>query len=108
MPATIAPDGTAQVSADVTNTGARAGDEVVQLYIRDVVSSVTRPIKELRGFERVALAPGEKKTITFALGPEALALIDRRMQRVVEPGRFDVMVGTSSESLTTVSLQVQN
>jgi len=107
-PATIAPDGTAQVSAEVTNAGSRAGDEVVQLYIRDVVSSVTRPIKELRGFERVSLAPGEKKTVTFALGPDALALIDRRMRRVVEPGRFDVMVGTSSETLTTVTLQVRN
>ena len=96
------------MSADVTNTGSRAGDEVVQLYIRDVVSSVTRPTKELRGFERVSLAPGEKKTVTFALAPEALALIDRRMQRVVEPGRFDVMVGTSSETLTTVTLQVRN
>ena len=84
------------MTVDVTNTGARAGDEVVQLYLRDLVSSVTRPIKELRGFERVTLAPGETKTVTFALGPDELSLIDRRMQRVVEPGRFDIMVGTSS------------
>ena len=85
------------VTVDVTNTGDRAGDEVVQLYIRDVVSSVTRPIKELRGFERVTLAPGEKKTVTFTLGPAELSLIDRRMQRIVEPGRFEVMVAPARE-----------
>jgi len=106
-PTVIASDGTAQVSADVANTGTRAGDEVVQLYIRDVVSSVTRPTKELRGFERVSLQPGERKTVTFPLGPEALSLVDRRMQRVVEPGRFEVMVGTSSTRLTTVNLDVR-
>jgi len=106
-PGVIASDGTAQVSADVANTGTRAGDEVVQVYIRDVVSSVTRPTKELRAFERVSLQPGERRTVTFALGPEALSLVDRRMQRVVEPGRFDVMVGTSSTRLTTVNLEVR-
>ena len=78
----------------------------MQLYIRDVVSSVTRPTKELRGFERVSLGPGETKTVTFTLGPDALSLIDRRMQRVVEPGKFDVMVGTSSAAVTTVNLDV--
>ena len=92
------------MSVDVANTGARAGDEVVQLYIRDVVSSVTRPTKELRGFERVTLAPGQSRTVTFTLGPDALSLIDRDMRRVVEPGRFDVMVGTSSAQLTTAAL----
>ena len=86
--------------------GRRAGDEVAQLYLRDVVSSVTRPTKELRGFERVTLKPGETRTVTFALGPAELSLIDRRMQRVVEPGRFDVMVGTSSTTLTTATLDV--
>jgi beta-glucosidase len=105
-PASIGPAGTATVTVDVTNTGKRAGDEVVQLYIRDVVSSVTRPTKELRGFERVSLKPGEKKTVTFTLGPDALSLIDRRMQRNVEPGKFDVMVGTSSAAVATVSLEV--
>jgi beta-glucosidase-like glycosyl hydrolase len=105
-PASIGPAGRATVRVDVTNTGSRPGDEVVQLYIRDVVSSVTRPTKELRGFERVTLAPGEKKAVTFTLGPEALSLVNRQMQRVVEPGRFDVMVGTSSATLTTATLEV--
>jgi beta-glucosidase len=102
----IGPGGRTDVTVRVTNTGARAGDEVVQLYIRDQVSSVTRPIKELRGFERVRLMPGGSKTVTFTLGPEELSLIDRRMQRVVEPGRFDVMVGTSATPLLTASLDV--
>jgi beta-glucosidase len=103
---TIGPADRVTVTADVANTGTRAGDEVVQLYLRDVVSSVTRPVKELRGFERVSLKPGEKRTVTFTLGPDALALIDQKMQKVVEPGRFDVMVGTNSTQLTTVSFQV--
>jgi beta-glucosidase len=105
-PKEIGPAGTATVTAEVKNTGDRAGDEVVQLYIRDLVSSVTRPTLELRGFERVSLAPGETKTVTFALGPDALALVDRNMHRVVEPGRFDVMVGTSSAQLTRAVLDV--
>ena len=105
-PATIGPGGTARVTVDVSNTGARAGDEVVQLYLRDVVSSVTRPTKELRGFERVTLSPGETRTVTFTLGPDALSLVDRHMRRVVEPGRFDVMVGTSSAQLTNAALDV--
>jgi beta-glucosidase len=102
----IGPGGRTDVSARVTNTGARAGDEVVQLYIRDQVSSVTRPVRELRGFERVTLKPGESKRVTFVLGPEELSLIDRRMQRVVEPGRFDVMVGTSLTPILTGTLDV--
>ena len=102
----IGPGGTTQVSVRVRNSGARAGDEVVQLYIRDQVSSVTRPVKELRGFARVTLQPGESKTVTFHLGPDELSLIDRRMQRVVEPGRFDVMLGTSSATQLTATLDV--
>jgi beta-glucosidase len=105
-PARIAPEGRATVTVDVANTGSRAGDEVVQLYIRDQVSSVTRPTRELRGFERVSLSPGEKKTVTFTLGPEALSLYDEKMVRVVEPGLFDVMVGSSLESLSQGSLEV--
>jgi beta-glucosidase len=103
---TIGPADRVTVTADVTNTGTRAGDEVVQVYIRDVVSSVTRPVKELRGFERVSLKPGEERTVAVTLGPDALALVDQKMQKVVEPGRFDVMVGTNSTQLTTVSFQV--
>jgi len=105
-PARIAPDGRTRVSVDVTNAGLRAGDEVVQLYIRDQVSSVTRPVKELRGFSRVSLAPGETRTTVFTLGPEALALIDREGNTRVEPGAFDVMVGGSSAGLRSVVLQV--
>lgn len=105
-PERIGPAGQATVSADVTNTGRRAGDEVVQVYIRDRVSSATRPVKELRGFERVSLAAGERKTVSFPLGPAALRFTDANMRRVVEPGQFDVMVGPSSTSLTTVTLEV--
>jgi beta-glucosidase len=105
-PATIPASGRATVTVDVTNTGTRAGDEVVQLYIRDVVSSVTRPVRELRGFERVTLKPGEKKTVTFSLGADELSLVDRSMKRVVEPGPFDIMVGSSSTQLKTAKLEV--
>jgi beta-glucosidase len=84
------------VQVDVTNSGARAGEEVTQLYVRDEVGSVTRPVKELRGFERIALEPGDTRTVTFSLGPADLAFHDRAMQWVVEPGFFTVWVGTSS------------
>ena len=107
-PATIGPAGRTRVTADVTNTGKRAGDQVVQLYIHDKVSSVTRPVKELKGFERVSLAPGEKKSVTFTLGPEALSLLDERMNRVVEPGTFDLMIGTSSADIAaTIPLELR-
>jgi len=106
-PAVIGPAGQATVTVDVTNTGSRAGDEVVQLYVRDDVSSVTRPIKELRGFERVTLAPGEKKTVKFTLGPQELSLINRDMKRVVEPGKFTVMVGTDSDKTQNAVLEVK-
>jgi beta-glucosidase len=102
----IGPAGRTDVSVRVTNTGTRAGDEVVQLYIRDQVSSVTRPVKELRGFERVSLKPGESKTVTFTLGADELSLINRQMQRVVEPGRFDIMIGTSATPTLTATLDV--
>jgi beta-glucosidase len=106
-PATISPDGQAKVSVDVTNTGSRSGDEVVQLYIRDEISSVTRPIKELKGFERVAIGAGETKTVTFSVGPEALRFYNREMKRVVEPGTFKIMVGPNSADLTSASLEVK-
>jgi len=105
-PATIGPADRATVSVDVTNTGSRAGDEVVQLYIRDVVSSVTRPVKELAGFERVTLKPGETRTVTLTIGPDALSLVDRSMKRVVEPGTFELMVGTSSTAAVNGRLEV--
>ena len=105
-PQQIGPEGQTTVRVDVTNTGKVAGDEVVQMYIRDQVSSVTRPVKELKGFRRITLAPGEAKTVEFALGPEALAFYNQEMRRVVEPGLFDVMVGGNSIDLTKTVLEV--
>jgi beta-glucosidase len=88
--------GSTQVLADVTNTGKRAGTETVQLYIRDQVSSVTRPVKELKGFQKIALRPGETKTVSLEITPESLAFYDVKMKYVVEPGEFEIMVGNSS------------
>jgi beta-glucosidase len=88
-----------QISVEVQNTGAHAGDEVVQLYLRDVVASVSRPLKELQGFKRIILKPREKQTVTFVLTPEQLALLDQNMKTVVEPGEFEVMIGNSSEDI---------
>jgi beta-glucosidase len=89
-------DGSTRVLADVTNTGEREGTEVVQLYIRDVFSSVTRPLKELKGFERVSLQPGETKTVAFDITPESLAFYGIDMKYAVEPGQFEIMIGNSS------------
>ena len=105
---TIRADGSTTVRVDVTNTGERAGSEVVQMYVRDVVSSVTRPVKELKGFSKVTLGPGESMTVAIPIPSSALSFYDVDMRRVVEPGEFRVMVGTSSrdEDLTTVVLRV--
>lgn len=103
----IDPDGQTTVSVTLTNTGDRVGDEVVQLYIRDKVSSVTRPVKELKGFERVTLKPGETTTVTLPITPEALRFYNLDMVRVVEPGEFDIMVGNSSASVKTTTLTVR-
>jgi beta-glucosidase len=103
---TIKPDGSVDVSVDVKNTGSRAGDEVVQLYIHQQVSSVTRPVKELKGFKRVTLQPGESRTLTFTLTPRALQFWNLDMKRVVEPGAFDIMVGPDSVDLKTAVLNV--
>jgi beta-glucosidase len=94
--AEIGVKGTTTASVEITNTGTREGDEIVQLYIRDRVSSVTRPVKELKGFKRITLKPGETKTVAFDLGFEELAFYDVHLERVVEPGTFDVMAGSSS------------
>ena len=100
--------GQATVTVDVTNTGRRAGDEIVQLYIRDEVSSVTRPTKELKGFERVHLEPGQTKTVQFLVTPDKLSFLDEDMHRVVEPGIFDIMVGpnSSTDKLITAKLEI--
>jgi beta-glucosidase len=92
----IQPDGKLTVTVDVQNTGSRAGDEVVQLYIRDMAASRTRPVKELKGFQRVSLQAGEKRQLTFTLTPAELASYNQDMRFVVEPGVFNVMVGNSS------------
>ncbi|MBN1427825.1 MAG: glycoside hydrolase family 3 C-terminal domain-containing protein [Anaerolineae bacterium] len=87
------------IQVDVTNVGSRDGDEVVQLYIRDEIATVARPVKELKGFRRVHLAAGETKTVTFTLYADQLAFYNREMKFVVEPGTVQIMVGTSSEDL---------
>jgi len=106
----IARNGATQALVDVTNIGDREGSEVVQLYIRDVVSSVTRPIKELKGFKKVTLQPGETKTIAIDITPASLRFWDVNMKYVVEPGDFDIMIGTSSrdQDLAKLKLVVTN
>jgi beta-glucosidase len=105
-PERIGPGGQATVTVTVTNTGKRAGDEIVEMYIRDQVSSVTRPVRELKGFQRITLAPGESKTVSLSITPDKLAFFDRNMKRVVEPGLFDIMVGPSSVKYLTSHLEV--
>jgi len=105
-PAQIGPKGSTKAQVDVKNAGALRGDEVVQLYIRDEVSSVTRPVKELRGFRRLSLEPGETKTVEFILGPDELSFLNRDMHRVVEPGTFKIMVGGNSKDLIETTLTV--
>lgn len=100
-------NGHTRVLLDVTNTGQRRGDEVVQMYIRDLVSSVTRPIKELKGFQRVSLDPGETKTVALDITPDRLAFYDIDMKYVVEPGEFEIMVGNSSRDADLQKLVLQ-
>ena len=104
---TIGRDETVRVSVDVANTGRRAGDEVVQLYVRDDEATVTRPVLELKHFQRVTLQPGEKRTMTFDLKPADLAFWNVEMHRVVEPGTFTISAGNSSTALKTTSLTVR-
>jgi beta-glucosidase len=94
------------VTVDITNTGKVRGDEIAQLYIRDEVSSVTRPVKELRDFARISLEPGQTRSVTFTITPEKLAFYNRGMNRVVEPGTFQIMVGGSSVDLISQTLEV--
>ena len=103
-------NGSTRVLLDVTNTGKRAGSEVVQMYIRDLFSSVTRPIKELKGFQKVFLKAGETKTVAIDITPEALAFFDVKMKYIVEPGDFEIMVGNSSrdEDLQKMILRVRS
>lgn len=104
----IARDGSSQLLVDVKNTGTREGAEVVQMYIRDRISSVTRPVKELKGFKKIWLKPGEQTTVAIGITPDLLKFYDIDMQYVVEPGEFEIMVGNSSrnEDLTALVLEV--
>jgi beta-glucosidase len=102
----IAASGRTTLTVDVANTGQRAGDEVVQLYVRDRVSRVTRPVQELRGFQRISLRPGETRAVTFDVDSRALGYYGPENTWVVEPGAFDLMVGGSSAQTRTVTLDV--
>ncbi len=104
--ATIGRAGSVTVEVDVANIGARTGDEVVQLYVHDLVASVARPVLELKGFERVTLAAGERRTVRFTLGPDAFALWDIDMREVVESGQFHIMAGPDSANLKTAMLEI--
>lgn len=97
-PESVALDGSLEISAEVTNTGARAGTAVVQLYVHDRVGDVTRPVRELKGFQRVTLSPGETRRVSFALHTDDLAFTNQQMQRVTEPGEFDVWIGGHSQA----------
>jgi beta-glucosidase len=105
-PARIRADESARVSVTLSNRGEREGTEVVQLYVHDRTSSVTRPVKLLRDFVRVSLAPGESREVHFELGSDDLSLLDEQMRRVVEPGWFDLYLGGSSEDVKTAELEV--
>ena len=107
-PKIIRTGGSAKVSVDITNTGSRAGDEVAQLYVHQRIASRTRPVKQLRGFKRITLEPGQKTTVEFSVTPEDLSLIDVNMNPVVEPGIFDLMVGANSAETSTIPLEVTN
>ena len=106
-PASILAGGRATVTVNVANTGARAGAAVVELYIHQRVAPVAQPVEELKAFRRVSLAPGERKTITFTIRAASLSILDMRMQRVVEPGWYDIKVGSSSTRTKSVALEIQ-
>ncbi len=105
---TIRSGETTKVHVDITNTGRMAGEEVVQMYVRDLVSSVTRPVKELKGFSKLRLEPGETRTVTMTISPELLSFTNLDMVYTVEPGDFEIMIGNSSrdENLQRLILHV--
>lgn len=102
----ILPTGSVKVSVDVENIGKRDGDEVVQLYISDLAATVTRPVKELKGFKRITLKAGRKQTVEFTLTPKELQFLDRNLKPVVEPGEFIIYTGTSSDDALQTNLEV--
>ncbi len=105
---TMKSNGTVTVSVDVKNTGTRKGAEVAQMYIRDDYSSVTRPIKELKGFKKIWLDPGQLQTVNFSITPELLSFYDKNMKWIIEPGSFTIMVGTASDETQSIKLLVTN
>ena len=104
----MAKNGSVTATVTVTNTGKRDADEVVQLYVHDLVASIARPVKELKGFERIHLAAGESKTVTFTIGADQLSFYNADLKKVVEPGDFDIMVGHDSRNLKSARLTVKN
>ncbi|RMD75784.1 MAG: beta-glucosidase, partial [Lentisphaerae bacterium] len=95
----IRPGEGVKISFRLKNTGDYRGDEVVQLYIHDLVASVSQPVKVLRRFQRLSLKPGEAKTVTFELGPEDFTILDRNLKPVIEPGEFEILIGSSSADI---------
>lgn len=104
---TMGQDGSVTAMVTVTNTGKYDGAEVVQLYIRDLVGSITRPVKELKGFDKIFLKAGESKTVSFKITPELLRFYDYELNFVAEPGDFDIMIGGSSQSVKTAHLSLK-
>lgn len=100
-------DGTVKVTVKVTNTGTRDAAEVVQLYIRDIVASISRPVKELKGFERIELKAGESKNVEFDITPDLLKFYNKKLDFVLEPGDFDIMVGPNSRDVKVAKLTIQ-
>ncbi|MOA29422.1 Periplasmic beta-glucosidase precursor [compost metagenome] len=102
-------NGTGEITASVTvtNSGKRDGAEVVQLYIRDLVGSVSRPVKELKGFEKIQLKAGESKTVNFKITPELLKFYNSDLAHVFEPGEFDLMIGGNSQDVKTTKFTLQ-
>jgi beta-glucosidase len=107
IPNEMTADDRAEVRVDVTNTGKRAGDEIVQLYVHDVVSLPTRPVKELKDFSRITLRPGETRTVTFVITREKLEAFGMDIKRIVQPGDFEIMVGRNSEDLLKAVLRIK-
>ena len=103
----VGPNGRVRASVDVTNTGTARGDEVVQLYLHDPVASISQPVRRLRGFERVTLAPGATRTITFTLDRSDFGFYDNQGRFVVEPGEIDLYAGDSSAATLTRSFTVR-
>lgn len=103
----LKPGGCVTASVTVSNTGSRKGDEIVQFYIRDMKASVARPVKELKHFERISLAPGESKTVSFTITPENLKFYNSALEYVAEPGEFRVMAGPDSRRLRTLSFTLE-